>query len=133
MACQGVFKDAVWADWDLGIRQRDPSILGEWRPKLSAEIEVHKFAQFEFLSQWQKLRDKCQSHGISIRGDIPIYVAHDSADVWAHPGLLRLDEQPGRCYRWDLSAASGHRRWIDRFRASLKLFDLVRLDSLPWR
>jgi 4-alpha-glucanotransferase len=49
------FKDAVWADWDLGIRQRDSSILGEWRQKLSAEIEVHKFAHFEFFSQWQKL------------------------------------------------------------------------------
>jgi 4-alpha-glucanotransferase len=82
-------------------------------------------------------------------GDIPIYVAHDSADVWAHPELFRLDEQSrptavagvppdyfsatgqlwgNPLYRWDISAASGHRWWIHRFRASLKLFDLVRLD-----
>jgi len=149
MACKGIYKDAVWADWDLGIRQRDSSVLGEWRQNLSAEIEVNKFAQFEFFGQWQKLKTHCQSYGISIMGDIPIYVAHDSADVWAHPELFHLDEQSrptavagvppdyfsatgqlwgNPLYRWDVSAASGHRWWIDRFRASLKLFDLVRLD-----
>ena len=82
-------------------------------------------------------------------GDIPIYVAHDSADVWSHPELFRLDAHSrptaiagvppdyfsatgqlwgNPLYRWDVSAASGHRWWIDRFRASLKLFDYVRLD-----
>jgi 4-alpha-glucanotransferase len=149
MACKGVYKDAVWADWDFGIRQRDSFALEEWRQKLSSEIEVHKFAQFEFFRQWQKLRTHCQRHGISIMGDIPIYVAHDSADVWAHSELFRLDEQfrptvvagvppdyfsasgqlwGNPLYQWDVSAASGHRWWIARFRASLKLFDLVRLD-----
>jgi 4-alpha-glucanotransferase len=70
---QGVYKDGVRSDWDLEIRQRDSSALGEWRQKLSAGMEVHKFAQFEFFSQWKKLRDESQSHGISIMGDIPIY------------------------------------------------------------
>lgn len=93
MACKRVYKDAVWADRDLGIRQRNSSVLGEWRQNLSAEMEVHKFAQFEFFGQWQKLKTHCQSYGISIMGDIPISVAHDSADVWAHPELFRLDEQ----------------------------------------
>jgi 4-alpha-glucanotransferase len=149
MACKSVHKDAVWADWEPGLRKREMSVLEEWRRKLSSEIAVHKFAQFEFSRQWQELRTHCLHYGISIMGDIPIYVAHDSADVWAHPELFRLDEQSrptaiagvppdyfsatgqlwgNPLYRWDVSAATGHRWWIDRFRASLKLFDLVRLD-----
>jgi 4-alpha-glucanotransferase len=60
MACKGVCTDAVWADWGLGIRQRDSSVLGEWRRNRSAEIEIHKFAQFEFFGQWQKLKTHCQ-------------------------------------------------------------------------
>jgi 4-alpha-glucanotransferase len=149
MACKGVFKDAVWADWDFGIRRRDSSALKGWHQKLASEINVHKFAQFVFSRQWQKLKNHCRSRGISIMGDIPIYVAHDSADVWAHSELFRLDEQfrptavagvppdyfsatgqlwGNPLYQWDVSAASGHRWWINRFRASLKLFDLVRLD-----
>ncbi|MGB7600530.1 MAG: 4-alpha-glucanotransferase [Candidatus Sulfotelmatobacter sp.] len=149
MACKAVHGNAVWSDWDGGIRRRDPAALEEWRQKLAPEINVHRFAQFVFFQQWQKLKLHCQSRGIKIMGDIPIYVAHDSADVWAHPELFRLDEQfrptavagvppdyfsatgqlwGNPLYRWDVSAASRHRWWIDRFRASLKLFDYVRLD-----
>jgi 4-alpha-glucanotransferase len=149
MACKGVFKDAVWADWEFGIRRRDLAALNEWQQKLAPDVDAHKFAQFVFFRQWQKLKSHCHSRGISIMGDIPIYVAHDSADVWAHPELFRLDEQfrpaavagvppdyfsstgqlwGNPLYRWDISAASGHRWWIHRFRESLKLFDLVRLD-----
>ena len=149
MACKAVHNNAVWSDWGDGIRRRDPSALKECREKLAPEISVHKFAQFEFVRQWQKLKLHCQSRGIRIMGDTPIYVAHDSADVWSHPELFRLDARSrptaiagvppdyfsatgqlwgNPLYRWDVSAASGHRWWIDRFRASLKLFDYVRLD-----
>lgn len=149
MACKEIDKNVVWVDWDLGLRRRDPAALKEWQEKLSFEIKVHQFAQFEFFRQWEKVRSHCKRCGISIMGDIPIYVAHDSADVWSHPELFRLDEQSrpvavagvppdyfsatgqlwgNPLYRWDVSAASGHRWWIERFRASLKLFDLVRLD-----
>jgi 4-alpha-glucanotransferase len=149
MACKRAFNDAAWLHWDAGIRQRESSALEEWQAKLSSETEVHKFAQFEFFRQWEKLKAHCSRLGISIMGDIPIYVAHDSADVWAHPELFRLDEQGkpsavagvppdyfsatgqlwgNPLYRWDMSATSGHRWWIDRVRASLKLFDLARLD-----
>jgi 4-alpha-glucanotransferase len=149
MACKKFHNDSAWVYWDAGIRQRDPAALKEWQSRLSSETGFHKFAQFEFYRQWDALRTHCRRRGIRVMGDIPIYVAHDSADVWAHPELFRLDEQ-GRptavagvppdyfsatgqlwgnpLYRWDVSTASGHRWWIDRFRASLKLFDLVRLD-----
>jgi len=149
MACKRVYKDAAWSHWDRRIRQRELSALGEWQNKLSSEIQIHKFAQFEFFQQWEKLRAHCRSLGIKIMGDIPIYVAHDSADVWTHPELFRLDEESGPTavagvppdyfsatgqlwgnplYRWEVSAMSGHRWWMNRIRASLKLVDLVRLD-----
>jgi 4-alpha-glucanotransferase len=149
MACKKVCNDTGWVHWDAGIRNRDPAVLKEWRSKLSPELEYHRFVQFQFFRQWEKVRDRCHRHGISIMGDIPIYVAHDSADVWAHPELFRLDEQGqptavagvppdyfsatgqlwgNPLYRWSVSASSGHRWWIDRFRASLEMFDLVRLD-----
>src|SRR5579864_3464576 len=149
MAAKDFHHGAVWTDWDAALRRREPRAMTQWRQKLSAEVEIHKFAQFEFFRQWQSLKVRCQRHDIRIMGDIPIYVAHDSADVWAHPDLFRLDEQ-GRptvvagvppdyfsatgqlwgnpIYRWDVLARSGYQWWIDRFRASFKLFDMVRLD-----
>jgi len=110
---------------------------------------VVKFAQFQFFRQWEKLKSYCHERGIRIMGDIPIYVAHDSADVWSHPELFQLDEQGkptvvagvppdyfsatgqlwgNPIYRWDLLERTGYRWWIERLQASLKLFDLVRLD-----
>jgi 4-alpha-glucanotransferase len=149
MACKKVHNDVAWVHWNAGVRQRDPTVLKEWRNELSSELDFHRFAQFEFFRQWEKIRSLCGRRGVDIMGDIPIYVAHDSADVWAHPELFRLDEL-GRptavagvppdyfsatgqlwgnpLYRWDVGAASGHRWWIDRCRASLAMFDLVRLD-----
>ncbi len=149
MAFKRMHNDVAWVHWDAGMRQRDPSVLTEWRNKLSSELEFHRFTQFKFFQQWEKVRDRCRRHGISIMGDIPIYVAHDSADVWAHPELFRLNErgQPtavagvppdyfsatgqlwgNPLYRWDVSASTGHHWWIERCRASLGMFDLVRLD-----
>jgi len=149
MACKNIYKNAVWADWDVKIRTRNLSALKEWRERLAPQIEIHKFAQFEFSRQWEKIRIHCGEYGIKVMGDVPIYVAHDSADVWSHPELFGLDEHSkpsavagvppdyfsatgqlwgNPLYRWDVSAGSGHRWWIDRFRASLKMFDLARLD-----
>ena len=93
MACKRVHKDVAWVYWDSEIRDRDPKALQQWQDKLSSETQFHKFAQFEFFQQWEKLRAHCSRHGVSIMGDIPIYVAHDSADVWAHRELFRLDEK----------------------------------------
>ncbi len=112
-------------------------------------VEYHKFLQFEFFCQWNALRLYCAGRGIRIMGDVPIYVAHDSADVWANPELFRLDDA-GRptavagvppdyfsatgqlwgnpLYRWDRMADTGYRWWIERMRAALRMFDLVRMD-----
>jgi 4-alpha-glucanotransferase len=149
MACKSFFKDAVWSEWPRELRQREETTLHEWREKLGAQIDIHRFAQYQFFRQWDELKNHCRRCGVRVMGDIPIYVAHDSADVWAHQKLFRLgdDSRPAALagvppdyfsatgqlwgnplYRWDVSAASGHRWWIDRFRASLWLFDIIRLD-----
>jgi 4-alpha-glucanotransferase len=149
MACKQAHGGAVWTDWEPGIRQRNPDALKHWLDRCSQDLQIFRFWQFKFFQQWQKLQAHCHQLGVRIMGDIPIYVAHDSADVWAHPDLYYLDEcgKPtvvagvppdyfsatgqlwgNPIYRWDRLAASGFRWWIERFRASLRLFDIVRLD-----
>ncbi len=149
MACKDAYHGTVWTSWDEPIRKRDAHAVNEWSRKLAPELKAYKYWQFEFFQQWEQLKTYCQQHGILFMGDLPIYVAHDSADVWAHPELYYLDDQ-GRptvvagvppdyfsatgqlwgnpIYRWDLAAASGYKWWIERFRAALTLFDMVRLD-----
>jgi 4-alpha-glucanotransferase len=107
------------------------------------EIEYHKFLQFEFFRQWQALKTYCAGLGIRLMGDIPIYLAKDSADVWAHPELFRFDAVSGvptdyfsatgqlwgnPLYRWDVLEEQGYQWWIERMRAALTLFDMVRMD-----
>ena len=149
MACKEAHRGTMWTLWEPGIRQRDAQAIKEWSRKLAAEINAFKFWQFEFFRQWEHLKAYCQQRGIRFMGDVPIYVAHDSADVWAHPELFYLDDQGkptvvsgvppdyfsatgqlwgNPIYRWDLLASSGYKWWIERFRASLALFDMVRLD-----
>ena len=149
MACKDVHQGMMWTLWDPPIRRRDAQAVSEWSRKLAPELKAYKYWQFEFFQQWERLKSYCQQRGIRFMGDIPIYVAHDSADVWAHPDLFHLDDQ-GRptvvsgvppdyfsatgqlwgnpIYRWELLAANGYQWWIERFRASLALFDMVRLD-----
>ena len=110
---------------------------------------MHKLTQFLFFEQWQHLRDACRARGIVVMGDLPIFVAHDSADVWARRELFRLDPD-GRptvvagvppdyfsatgqlwgnpLYRWDVLHQTGYAWWVERFRALLTLVDRVRLD-----
>ncbi len=149
MACKDAHHGAMWTAWEAPLRRREPQAIREWSTKLATEIKAFQYWQFEFFQQWERLRSYCRERAIRFMGDIPIYVAHDSADVWAHPELFYLDErgQPtvvsgvppdyfsatgqlwgNPIYRWDLLAASGYKWWIERFRASLALFDMVRLD-----
>jgi 4-alpha-glucanotransferase len=149
MACKDAHHGNAWTSWDAGIRKRDSQAISEWSQKLAGEILAYKYWQFEFFRQWHDLKAHCLKRNLKFMGDIPIYVAHDSADVWAHPDLFSLDEN-GRpavvsgvppdyfsatgqfwgnpIYRWDRLAATGYQWWIERFRSSLALFDLVRLD-----
>ena len=79
MACKQVHRGAVWTDWDPAIRQRRPEALKEWGARLPREIQVLKYWQFEFFRQWERFKTHCRRLGLRIVGDIPIYVAHDSA------------------------------------------------------
>jgi len=124
----------------------------EWNPEKNidaADIAEHQFIQYEFHRQWRELKRYCNGRGIAIIGDIPIFVAHDSADVWANRNLFDLDEagnplnvagvppdyfsETGQLwgnplYRWDELERSGYVWWIDRVRAAIRMTDIVRLD-----
>jgi 4-alpha-glucanotransferase len=149
MAVKDAHNGIIFTAWEPAIRRRDPHSLREWSNKLAPEIQAFKYWQFEFFRQWDRLKTYCQERGIRFMGDIPIYVAHDSADVWSHPDLFYLDvngsptvvsgvppdyfSATGQLwgnpiYRWDVLASTGYKWWIERFRASLALFDMVRLD-----
>ncbi len=149
MAGKDAHGGIVWTEWDPELRRRDPSALPRWSKKFANEVQAYKYWQFEFFRQWKRLKAYCQKRKIHFMGDVPIYVAHDSADVWSNPELFLLDEN-GRpsvmsgvppdyfsatgqlwgnpIYRWDVLAANGYQWWIERFRSALRLFEIVRLD-----
>ncbi len=127
----------AWTEWK---RRRKPE---------PQDLNSQKFIQFEFFRQWRALKNYCNERGIQIVGDLPIFVAHDSADVWANPELFDLDENgrpktiagvppdyfssTGQCwgnplYRWDKMAETGYRWWIERVRSMLDLVDVIRID-----
>ena len=85
--------EVAWTDWEEPLAGRDPAALEEARARLREEVERVKFKQFLFFDQWTRLREHCHDKEIKIIGDIPIFVAHDSADVWAEPHLFKLDER----------------------------------------
>ena len=81
-----------WTRWNQELRMRQPVAVIRAQKNLANEIRYHQFVQWQFSAQWKELRAYCKSKGISLIGDIPLFVAHQSADVWAHPGLFKLDE-----------------------------------------
>ena len=144
-----VHQGVVWTQWEKSIAAREPAAVARWASEHADVIASRKFRQYEFFRQWQALHTACRDRGVRIMGDVPIFVAHDSADVWAHRELFQLDAagEPGfvagvppdyfsetgqlwgnPLYRWDALAKSGYRWWIERLRAALGLVDLVRLD-----
>ena len=139
----------LWTEWDPPLRDRDPQALAHARDSLDERIRYYAFGQFLFFEQWRALRARAHALGIRIIGDIPIFVAHDSADVWANRGLFKLDERGlpvvvagvppdyfsatgqlwgNPLYDWEAMARDGHRWWIARFRHLLGLVDVVRID-----
>jgi len=138
-----------WQDWDSGCARRDPASITEATSRLADEIAYHKFAQFLFFEQWRRVREAAAERGISVIGDVPIYVAYDSADVWAHRELFQLDTD-GRSrnvagvppdyfsasgqlwgnpvYDWNKAEATAYAWWIDRIKSNLRMTDIIRLD-----
>ena len=140
---------ASWYEWAAGYRDRAPDVLAELDRKHASDIEHVCFEQFIFFEQWHALREYAHGRGILLFGDIPIYVAHDSADVWTGREYFSINEsgQPevvagvppdyfsatgqrwgNPLYRWERMAADGYRWWIERFRSQLDMFDIIRLD-----
>lgn len=139
-----------WHSWEPEIAQRKPEALEQWRQKLSGEILFHKFLQFQFFQQWSNLKHYANQKGIRILGDLPIYVAHDSAEVWAHPKIFCLDEATGLpalmagvppdyfsptgqlwgnpLYNWERLQAEDFGWWVHRFQVLLDCVDFIRID-----
>ena len=150
MALKDAHEDGSWYTWDTAIAKRQPEAMEQWRQRLSAEIFYHKYLQFEFFRQWSELRHHANQRGIQIIGDIPIYVAHDSADVWANPENFCIDEetlQPSLMagvppdyfsetgqlwgnpvYNWEHLQQENFKWWVQRFQALLDYVDLIRID-----
>ncbi len=149
MAAKDAHGGIAWTGWEPALAAREPAALKRWSELLAGEIAAYKFWQFEFFRQWGALREACWQRGIRIMGDVPIYVAHDSADVWTAPELFWLDERGNPLkvsgvppdyfsatgqlwgnptYRWDRLREDGFRWWIARVRGVMRLFDLVRID-----
>ena len=149
MALREAHDGRPWNGWGAAIRTREPQALADARRDLAGEIAFQQFAQYLFDKQWSALRGYCAERGVRILGDIPIFVAHDSADVWANQRLFALNaageaevvagvppdyfsatgQRWGNpLYRWDLLAAEGYAWWIERFRATLRQVDLIRID-----
>jgi 4-alpha-glucanotransferase len=143
------FGEQSWNRWPAEIRHRKEAALRHWGEKLSEHIYHEKYAQFVFFEQWFALKEYANSRGVRILGDIPIFVAFDSADVWANPHLFQLDARgnPTRVagvppdyfsktgqrwgnplYCWDRMANDGFSWWLARFRWNLTQTDMVRID-----
>lgn len=139
----------AWTGWPAHLAKRDEGSLSSARKALARAIEAEKFSQFLFFKQWGQLKSYCRERDIKIIGDAPIFVACDSADVWTHPELYKLDDQRepivvagvppdyfsrtgqlwgNPIYDWDAMRATGFRWWIERLRATLQTVDILRID-----
>lgn len=149
MAVKSHFDYVCWVEWDEDIRLRKPAALKKYREKLAEEIGFYQFQQYLFTTQWRALKAYANEKGIRIVGDIPIYVAFDSADTWANPELFQLDENNmpvgvagcppdsfsitgqlwgNPLYRWEYHKETGYAWWISRIAYCYRLYDVVRID-----
>jgi 4-alpha-glucanotransferase len=149
MALKDAHGGAMWNTWELELVQRQPEALDRQRKNLTSQIHLYKYAQFQFFQQWTALRRYANERGIRIVGDIPIFVAPDSADAWSDPEVFYMDDQGqltvvagvppdyfsptgqrwgNPLYRWDAIAADGFQWWIRRIQSVLELVDILRID-----
>lgn len=143
------FEEKAWTEWAKDIRLRWQHALDYYREELYFDIEFHEYLQFTFMKQWMKLKEYANHRGIRIIGDIPIYVAMDSADSWAHPELFQLDENNAPTavagcppdgfsaagqlwgnplYQWEYHRKTGYQWWLERLSYCYRLYDVVRID-----
>ena len=94
MALKNYFSDAVWTDWEEDVKLRKPAALKKYKKQLADQVQFWNFVQYLFYTQWRALKEYANAQGIQIIGDIPIYVAFDSADAWANPALFQFDREP---------------------------------------
>lgn len=150
MSVKNSFDLKSWQTWDEDIRLRKPEAMSKYKEELKDDISYWKFLQFEFFKQWTQLKEYVNKLGIEIIGDMPIYVAEDSADVWANPDAFMLDKETLRplkvagcppdifsatgqlwgnpIYDWNHMEKNHYKWWIDRIRQSFKIYDVLRID-----
>ncbi|OOM79150.1 4-alpha-glucanotransferase [Clostridium sp. BL-8] len=150
MAVKKEFNLKSWQTWDEDIRVRESEAIDKYRNLLSDEINYWKFLQYEFYKQWTELKSYVNKLGIEIIGDMPIYVAEDSADVWANSEAFLLNKKTLKplkvagcppdifaatgqlwgnpIYDWNYMERTDYKWWIDRIRQSLNLYDVLRID-----
>ncbi len=149
MAVKERFEGKPWTEWAEDIRLRWGNAMDYYRREQYYEIEFHQYLQYLFHRQWTKLKAYANENGVKIIGDIPIYVAMDSADAWARPELFQLDENNvpvavagcppdgfaadgqlwgNPLYRWDYHESTGYQWWMERLGYSFKMYDVVRID-----
>jgi 4-alpha-glucanotransferase len=149
MSLKEIHPGQSWPQWDPSLANRQPEALREQQQLLAGPVRRQQFLQYQFFRQWQALRSYAAEKELMIMGDLPIFVAHDSADVWSHPELFKLDAAGNPTviagvppdyfsptgqrwgnpiYRWQAMSENGFAWWVERLRAALVFFDLVRLD-----
>ncbi len=149
MAVKEAHHGKSWRQWPEGIARRAPDALSEFSCQLGPQVAAHKYMQWQFFRQWGRVKGYANANGVEVIGDIPIFVAYDSADVWSNPHLFHLDEggrplvvagvppdyfsKTGQLwgnplYNWDALAFHGYDWWVDRMRSALLLYDQVRID-----
>lgn len=149
MALKAAHSGRPWQEWEKPLAMFEEEAILEAREKYSEEAEFYSVMQYWFYSQWNDLRKYCNEKGISIVGDIPIYVAYDSAEVWQYPELFCLDEEKlptdvagcppdffsptgqlwgNPLYDWEYHKKTGYSWWIKRLESAMKLYDTVRID-----
>ena len=149
MAVKNAFGGVCFLEWDEDIRLRKKKAIAKYRQELAEEIDFYKFQQYLFSTQWKALKQYANKKGIEIVGDIPIYVAFDSADTWANPKLFQLDEKGmpigvagcppdvfavtgqlwgNPLYNWKYHKKTDYEWWVKRIAYCYELYDIVRID-----
>ena len=149
MAGKDAHEGRCWLEWEDDLRDPDDDIKAKWRSRLADEIQYYRYVQFLFFRQWHTLREYAHVNGVKIVGDIPIFTAIDSADVWAHRELFQLEKDGyptvvagvppdyfsatgqlwgNPLYDWDYHKKTGYAWWISRIKGQLRLVDYLRID-----